>query len=328
MASQAQKPKGILKKSTATASPATGDRRPGRGGASGARALAEQHARIIHSRREIEDQIADDVLELSHFPPSTPMNDEDVDDDGDPAAHPAPADAAAFKRLVRLFQPSDYEDLVEERNANGRCGFALCPRPRARLGGGGGGGPAPAYKLVNWGRADFGIVPRAELERWCSSSSSSSSAGKGKGGGQRCARRAMYVKVQLSETAAWERAGIPSIHIELLEEPKEEEDAAGELARDVENMKIGEAQEKAAQVARDLALERGDTMGGRKKKSVPVTIREKSVKMAAEEPTLDKANEAGHQLLEGHRVRFESESELAERMGGMTLEGEAGEKNQ
>ncbi len=77
---------------------------------------------------------------------------------------------------------------VAERNTCGRCGYALCERPHAKQPGTG------AWKLVNVGRRDFAIAPRAELERWCSPA---------------CARRAMYVRVQLTETAAWSAPASP-----------------------------------------------------------------------------------------------------------------------
>ncbi|KAI0860769.1 Rtr1/RPAP2 family-domain-containing protein [Xylaria cubensis] len=273
MSKETSKPKSILKnKGTPTS---TGQNAPD------PREVAIKHARIIHSRREIEDQISDSMIELSMFPTSR--------DTSYDASNPAPADAESFKNFVRLYQPSDYDDLIEERNANGLCGYTLCPNPRSRVSGGG------TFKLVNYGRKDFNIVPSRELEKWCS---------------QKCAKRAMYVKVQLNETAAWERAGIPSIQIELFEE--QSTSIVGETidlpAKDVENMRI-EAQKKTAQNARDLALERGDTVenGKTTKRSIKLTIREKSVKAPAA-PSLG-PNSQGHLVTEGYRTTFDPKSE-------------------
>ncbi|KAI1116935.1 Rtr1/RPAP2 family-domain-containing protein [Nemania sp. NC0429] len=271
MSTQTSKPKSILKNSQETTT--TSKQRP-----SDPREVAIRHARIIHSRREVEDQIADSVIELSRYPT--------IREPSYDAANPAAADVESFKDRVRLYQPGDYDDLVEERNANGLCGYALCPNPRSRVRGG------STFKLINYGRKDFNIVPRRELEKWCS---------------QKCARRAMYVKVQLNETAAWERAGIATIRIELYEEDRTpvDGDASNQLANDVENMKI-KAQDKAAQDARDLALERGDTVTNRKTphRSIKLAIREKPVMKAPAAPS-PSTDDQGHLITEGYKTTFE-----------------------
>ncbi|KAJ2997365.1 hypothetical protein NUW58_g674 [Xylaria curta] len=258
------------------------------------REVAIQHARIIHSRREIEDQISDSTIELSKFPVTR--------DPPYSASNPALADAESFKNLVRLYQPGDYDDLIEERNANGLCGYTLCPNPRSRVSGGG------TFKLVNFGRKDFNIVPRRELEKWCS---------------QACAKRAMYVKVQLNETAAWERAGIASIQIELFDEGRTSatSDTADEVARDIGNMKI-EAEQKTAQNARDLALERGDSVenGKTSKRSIKLTIREKPVEAPAP-PSLG-AGSQGHLVMEGYKTTFDPKSETVSQENKTTKGGE------
>ncbi|KAI1133738.1 Rtr1/RPAP2 family-domain-containing protein [Nemania abortiva] len=274
MSRQTDKPKGILKnKDTHTPTSAKQN-------APDPREVAIKHAHIIHSRREIEDQISDSMIELSKYPVTRDLSYD--------ASHPASADAESFKDLVRLYQPSDYDDLIEERNANGLCGYTLCPNPRSRVSGGG------TFKLVNYGRKDFNIVPRQELEKWCC---------------QKCAKRAMYVKVQLNETAAWERAGIASIRIELFEEEQAPAPSdADKLAKDLENMKI-EAQQKTAQNARDLALERGDSTENGKKpqRSIKLTIREKPV-TAPPAPSLDPDSQS-HLVTEGYKTTFDPKSE-------------------
>jgi hypothetical protein len=275
MMTDTHKPKGILKKQPTPTPVSVGPSSPD------PREVAIKHARIIHSRREIEDQISDSLIELSKFPVT---RDPPYD-----ASNPAASDADSFRNLVRLYQPGDYDDLIEERNANGLCGYTLCPNPRSRVSNGGN------FKLINFGRKDFNIVPSRELEKWCS---------------QGCAKRAMYVKVQLNETAAWERAGIASIQVELLEEQRSAaDDSVKQLTRDVENMKI-EAQVKTAQNARDLALERGDgpEEGKKSKRSVKVAIREKSVDAPAAEPSLDVHSQA-HLVTEGYKSTFDPKSE-------------------
>ncbi|KAI0111845.1 hypothetical protein F4814DRAFT_368271 [Daldinia grandis] len=303
--SQPKKPKGILKKPTATpttttttttntSSPSTAiapispfpiqEHKPTSSSPPSTnpnvRETAIHQARIIQQQHVHEDTIQDSIIELSKLPLSPPSPTHD-------SSNPSPSDADAFRQLVRLFQPGDYDDLIEERNTLKKCGYALCPRPRVRL------GPGGEYKLVSWGRGDFGIVPRKELERWCS---------------RDCARRAMYVKVQLSETAAWERAGISSIRIDLLDEPKQtEEDGEDNAARRLER-ELQSVERKAAQDAKDLALERGDAVDKPSTRKVKLTIREKSVKMAPQEPTLDKDGE-GHLVLDGYKPKFNQELE-------------------
>lgn len=266
MATPTTKPKGILKK-TAASVPEPDEH---------ARAVAVQHAAIIHDRRLLSDAISDNIISLAKLPasPSPPHT----------ASSPSAEDAEAFKSQVRLFQPSDYEDLIEERNCLGKCGYVLCAKPRMRV------KQAGEFKLVNYGRSDFSIVPKKEIERWCS---------------QACARRAMYVKVQLNETAAWERAGIEGIKIDLYEEPNQpkQDDAAGRLAEDLQKLRV-EADIKSARDARELALERGDVGGQETKRSVEVKVQENTIKRSPENPSLQDGDD-GHLLLEGHRTKFD-----------------------
>lgn len=267
MANLTSTPKGILKKSGASV-PEPDDR---------ARAVAVQHAAIIHDRLLLSDTISDSIISLAKLP-SSPLPPHT-------ASSPSSEDAEAFKSQVRLFQPSDYEDLIEERNCLGRCGYVLCPKPRMRV------KQSGEFKLVNYGRSDFSIVPKKEIERWCS---------------QACARRAMYVKVQLNETAAWERAGIEGIKIDLYEEPNKpkQDDAAGRLAEDLQKLRV-EADIKSLRDARELALERGDVGDQETKRSVEFKVQENAIKRSPENPSLQDGN-GGHLLLEGHKTKFDA----------------------
>ncbi|KAI0387619.1 hypothetical protein F5Y04DRAFT_8379 [Hypomontagnella monticulosa] len=294
--SQPKKPKSILKKPTAAppAAPAVAIspfpiEEHTRSAKPSARDAAVQQALIIQQQQALEDEIQDAILELAKFPlvttrTSTSTTDSKADATATTtitysASNPSPTDASRFRSLIRAFQPGDFEDLITERNTLGRCGYALCPSPKTNLGPRGG-----AYKLVGWGRPDFSIVPRKELERWCS---------------PRCARRAMYVKVQLQETAAWERAAAPSVRIDLLDEPKAEEEKEGKKDEDE-----GDKERKAARDARDLALERGDPTKAPSTKQVEVTIREKRVTTAAQEPSLAEDKE-DHLVLDGYKTKFD-----------------------
>ncbi|KAI1142243.1 Rtr1/RPAP2 family-domain-containing protein [Hypoxylon sp. FL0543] len=298
--SQPKKPKGNLKKpaassTTATKAPAAPvspfhieEHKPTTsGGKPTAREIAIQQALLIHQQRELEDRIQDSIIELARLPLSPTNTTTTPDQPPHDAANPSPADAQTFRAQVRLFQPGDYEDLIAERNAQGKCGYALCPNPRQRL------GPGGEYKIVGYGTRDFAIVPRRELERWCS---------------RPCARRAMYVKVQLNETAAAERAGVPSIRIDLLDEPKlagkegDDDEAVKRVARELRDLEL-DKESKAARDAGMLALERGDAKERPAAKPVTLTIREKNVTTAAREPSLDNDGE-NHLVLDGYKTTF------------------------
>lgn len=253
MASQVL-PKGILKPSRSSHTDRASIRSPEE-----ARQIAVQHALLLEQRKQIEQQIFSAIEALLDYP-TTPR----------PASSPLPDDASTFKTLLRPFQPSDYDDLIEERNISGKCGYVLCPLPRRHRPGAG------KFTLVNKNRADFGIVETKEVEKWCS---------------DRCARRALYIKVQLNETAAWERIGLESIKIDLMEEEKEERKQDGDLARDIARLKIDED-------AKALDAERVGENG----KKIELTIREKNVTGVAKAPELEGSDEEGdgHLNIEGY----------------------------
>ncbi|KAH8759446.1 Rtr1/RPAP2 family-domain-containing protein [Diaporthe sp. PMI_573] len=296
MASETKPPiKGILKKPKTSPSPAQpSNPAPAPATSSKARAktpqpprqdprqIAIQHARILQDRKDTETQILENVITLLDFPrsPSAP-----------PASSPDPSDARAFVGLVRIFQPSDYDDLITERNLDGdKCGYVLCGNTRRRYKGAG------TYKMVNKGRRDFDIVETAELERWC---------------GEGCARRALWVKVQLNETAAWERVGLPDIGIELYPEKEEEEEGRADerLAVEMSRLQLREDHRKAAQDAKDLALERGDDAKSAPRGKVDVVVREKTVATQAEAPVLGDGAEGDS--IEGYKTKFGTEPEKA-----------------
>ncbi|KAH6605330.1 hypothetical protein Trco_007037 [Trichoderma cornu-damae] len=260
MASGGGQPKGILKKSGALPE----EPRPN------AREIATHHARLLQHRKELESQILDSLILLSEYPlvRDAPYN----------SSNPAPSDIADFKANVRLFQPSDYDDLIEERNVNELCGYTLCAKPRRQTGSGG------EWKLTGSGE----IVRRKELEKWCS---------------RLCARRALFVKVQLNETAAWERAGIPDIQIDLLDEDKSTETEADRAARELGELKL-EDQRQAARDSAALAVERGNRIGSSIDK-VKVTLKEKDVQAPSEmAPPAEATNSEDHLLVDGYKAKL------------------------
>jgi len=268
----AQKPKSILKK---TSYPATSTSKEERD-----RELALYHAHLLQKRKDVELEVLMSTETLIDYPLATSPYD---------ASNPSAADAQTFKDLLRPFQPSDYDALIVERNINDCCGYTLCPNPPRKENGGG------KYRMVgkNGKGKDFRVVEKKELEKWCS---------------EACARRALYVRVQLSETAAWEREGVEStVNIDLLDEPKAGPDTVME---GVEKMHITANENSKKQDSADLALERGDTGHAARNGLVDVKILEKAVERKPEAPSLVSDEDLSgrldtmHLTVEGHTERF------------------------
>ena len=223
-------------------------------------AIALHHARQIQARKDTEALVLSHILHLMELPSSS-----DTD-----ASSPSPENIATFKSALLPFQPSDYDNLILERNIDGRCGYTLCPREHRKE------DPKAKVRIV-WGPKGSGpggrgkemrIVPKEKLEMWCS---------------DECAERAMYIRVQLSETPAWERTERANVDIKLLEEARNlkerdqkadpstetvgrklqglaieerDEDLKGLTSR-LGNLDVSEGTSQADNVSR-LALERGD----------------------------------------------------------------------
>jgi hypothetical protein len=263
-------PKSILKK---TQYPATKEDRD--------RELALYHANLIQARKEIELTILLNTETLIDYPLASKPYD---------ASNPSSADARSFKDLILSFQPSDYDALIVERNINEHCGYTLCQNNRVK------DGAAGKYRLVGkYGKAkDFKVVEKEELEKWCS---------------EACAKRALYVRVQLSETPAWERESAYGTEIELLDEPKSEE---AQITEGIEKMALAAPEEPGKkQNATDLALERGDKGFAAKQGLVDVAIKEKDVQTPAQAPSFETEDLSGrldslHLALEGHTTSFGS----------------------
>lgn len=141
--------------------------------------LALQYNSIVQTRRETEVLILEALEALIDFPRSPEGT----------SGRPSATDAHAFSAFLRPFRPNDYDELITERNVNERCGYTLCPRARVRV------AKKGTWKLIGVGgkAEDFRVVKREEAEKWCAEE------------GAECARRAMWVRVQLDERPAWER---------------------------------------------------------------------------------------------------------------------------
>ncbi|KKA27089.1 hypothetical protein TD95_001134 [Thielaviopsis punctulata] len=236
-----------------------------------AREVAIKHAKAIQVRKEIEAQVLDSLVILSEFPR-----------DRSPACsalNPAVPDVHEFKARIRFFQSGDYDDLVEERNHNGLCGYSLCAKPRIKVAGTG------AWKIVNTGRKDFNIVPKADIEKWCST---------------KCARRAMYIRLQLVETTVWERAGNHLIQIDLLDEGQKNAAAMNQIVSDMDKMKLNEDMQTTKNL-RELAQERGESgRYGNDTTRVPVTIAPKEDVVMTSDHEEDNDPDS-HMLIDGYK---------------------------
>lgn len=199
--------------------------------------VALHHANVLEDRKRVEAEVLAAIMALLDFPAA----------DADPK-QPSAADARRFSAALAAFQPADYDALIEERNIAGHCGYALCPRPKKKA-------PTAARKHFVDTAHGVEIVDTKQLEVWCSDD---------------CARRALYVKVQLDEEPAWMRQGGHGDPIELLVDHADghgqalplrlkHQDAPPEHADDDDDVAAAWAAREDA-MAR-LALERGETPG-------------------------------------------------------------------
>ncbi|PHH83491.1 hypothetical protein CDD82_450 [Ophiocordyceps australis] len=225
--------------------------------------------RAYKARGQLKLDILDNIERLSQFPMTRSPSHS--------AVNPHPSDVAAFKSLITPFQPSDYSDLLQERNVNNLCAYALCPNPRRNL------GPGGSWKIMSSGD----IVSRHDLEMWCSDD---------------CARRALYIQVQLKRAPAWERATLSNLNIDLADEnqaafkPEKVEPVPGSL-----NLKD---ERKAEQNAAVLLMERGAIRSNLNDavNCLDVDIKEKETKPPSD--CVFDTDPDSHLIIEGYKPRL------------------------
>lgn len=251
---------------------------------------AVHHANVLQQRKRVEADIVRAVWDLLDFPTAS-----DAD-----STRPSAADAQRFRDAVVPFQPSDYDGLIEERNLAGRCGYALCPRPKGKA-------PSAAKKHFVETSKGVQIVDRKQLEVWCSDD---------------CAKRALFVKVQLNEEPAWLRQGGYVGEIELMVENTEEQHKALPLRLKKEtapapSRPTEEEEAAAAWAARDdaladLAIERGEKPGRLSKANkdlIQDKIKERVASFPPVPPSLpQQGSGASHMAIEGHVPKAEREA--------------------
>lgn len=273
-------PKSILKQPTAAANAPPGTRpvNPRH------LAVARHHASVLEDRKRVEAEVLQAVMTLMDFPSSP---------DADPK-RPSLADAQFFQKAVVPFQPADYDALIEERNIADKCGYALCSRPKKK---------ARSTAKKQFVDTDDGvqIVDRKVLEVWCSDD---------------CARRALYVKVQLNEEPAWLRHGGYGGKIELMVDNEEEHRTALPLrpkqqaasVKDSEEDEVNAAWAACEDALADLALERGEKPGQATKANndlVQDQILERPTNNAPPQPPSLPSQTSDHTMaIEGHVPRI------------------------
>jgi hypothetical protein len=266
------------------------------------RSTAMKHAYNLEHQKSMRNKVLDLIVEVVDLPTSP---------NSDPA-HPLASDAALFKRGLHLFQPSDFDDAVLERNIYDKCGYGLCPRPNVKVGG-------SSQNRIIWGKRSgpaFTIVPKADLEKWCS---------------KECEERGLFVRVQLGKEPAWMREQ-PIEDIKLLDESRQG-DAVATLAKSMrtldlesskpvlpdvgnslhkfgpEQSKKHNAQDDVAERLKALSLERGEPHDSSRVEDRMEIVEKANIQATSQPPQLSRS---GAGVIEGYRprkVRFAGESD-------------------
>jgi hypothetical protein len=175
------------------------------------------------------------------------------------------SETAVFLSATVDFQPSDYDALVEERYVNGRCGYTLCANAPRK--------PGPKAPWL-----------KNKVENWCSDA---------------CAKKALYVKAQLSETPAWERRAGDRTPLVLY---------GGSAAKTTPATQLPLRQKPTSTVnERDLAYERGEVdkvADAKMDRVIKAEVQENSVISSVMPPTKTRFVDSDvHDLIEGYQPR-------------------------
>jgi RNA polymerase II-associated protein 2 len=215
--------------------------------------IALHHANKIQERKDIEARIFGNIETLLEFPSAVPFS---------------PSDASRYVSLIRLFQPGDFDNLIEERRIDGKCGYALCSNPpRSKT-----VGMNSAWKLQGKGATDY-----------CSSD---------------CLRKSLYLKTQLSEAPAWEREANQHPNIVL-----HADDRPSNISSPTTPRRSG-----AQTNHHELALERGETATSLRPNQVMVSNVVEKAKVAQPRQEVVRAQGTSHAAIEGYEPTSTSSS--------------------
>lgn len=218
--------------------------------------IAMAHANLIQHQKNVESQILNAITALIDFPASMPFTSKE---------------ALTFTSLVKAFQPSDYDSLIEERRIDGKCGYTLCGnQPRSITMGG-----SSAWKL------------KKGAKDWCS---------------DHCAKKALFIKTQLSEVPAWERARDQQPDVQLHEDDLSPE-ANSSIRRAKRAARVDAWRQRVADVE-DLAQERGEKATSFRPNQVMTSlVVEKKKTNPPKPPEFDEEFASPYDLIEGYQPR-------------------------
>jgi hypothetical protein len=190
---------------------------------------------------------------------------------------PTSSEISHFLTSMVDFQPSDYDALIEERHVNGRCGYTLCSNPPRK--------PGPKAPWL-----------KNKVENWCSDD---------------CAKRALYIKAQLSETPAWERrAGDRTPLVLYGGAPASASAAAKPTSSSTQTTQLPLRQKPTStpnDQHRDLAYERGEVdqvADAKMDKVIKAEVQENTTISSVIPPTKTRfADSDVHDLIEGYQPR-------------------------
>ena len=256
------------------------------------RSKAMRHAQDLEQQKSMRNTDLDLILELVDLPSQQ---------NADPT-RPLLPEATLFKRGLHIFQPSDFDDLILERNIYDKCGYGLCGRQNVKVAGN-------AQNRVIWGKRRgpaFTVVPKRELEKWCS---------------KECEERAVFVRVQLGKEPVWLRDQ-PIFDIKLLDEIRHGREADAldiatgtlnvetpalgpNLADDLHKLALDRVekygrQDELVERLQALSLERGEPQE-QFKTEIDMQIVEKAASQSIPRPPHLRHNNTG--TIEGHRPR-------------------------
>lgn len=267
--------KSILKK-TAILSPANIPSPPVVSREDRIRDTAMHHANLLQQRKDAEALILSSIETLIDCPFS-PSSD---------PAYPSVTDTICARKLLKSFQPSDYDCLIEERNINKKCGYVLCPRPNRHE------DTNAKYRILHdntMGTHGLKFVERHTMERWCS---------------EYCEKRALYVRFQLSDEPAWMRMTSSGGGLLFIDE----ENDTDELIEGLQNSSLGVETTEDTMLAamEDLSIARADVnFPGRSYGLAQVEIRENiKPEVPPERESILSGNCASSNSIEGYTPKY------------------------
>jgi hypothetical protein len=215
--------------------------------------IAIKHALLIDHQRKTQDQVLNHIELLLDFPRSS---------------QPTTQDAIQFLQLVSIFQPSNFDELVEERRIDRKCGYPLCvnePRGLHLK-------ESETWKLKK-GAAD-----------WCSND---------------CMRKGFYIKAQLGEVPAWERVPGQQPPVVLHEDDRH---LTPTPTVEADHAKSKHIKQRVAERT-ELAMERGEQAASLRPDQVMVDFIVEKTPSATKHPTETKVKFASSTAIEGYEPK-------------------------